>query len=186
MDSSCNITTLYPIHILNLPHPKTQPSKNKSKAQPKHRRMKKYIVNLLFDLLYIVASLILTFLAYFMLNTIAHLILKPILASNEQVYNYLVAIFLMILFSMILVHFKKSKLSSQWKREDLSIIFFFIILALINAFSKSNITAILKPIFLLNKTIKNHALSYFISLVILSISYYTYLLIYRKSLAKHN
>ncbi len=146
--------------------------------------MKKCIVNLFFDLLYITVSLILTTLSYFMLNTVANLTLKSIIASNERAYNFVIAIFSMILFSMILVHFKKAKLSSCWKRADLSIIFLLIALALINAFSKSNLTILLKPIFLLNRIIKNEALSYFISLVILSISYYIYLLMYRKSLAK--
>lgn len=150
--------------------------------------MKKFIVNLLFDLLYITVSLILTCIAYFMLNTVAYLILKPFILSNGQAYNLVITVFSMILFSMLLIYFKynfkKNKISNQRTREDLSILFWLPALILINAFSKSNLTILLKPIFLLNGIIKNEALSYFISLVILIMSYYIYLYICRKTLEK--
>ncbi len=152
--------------------------------------MRKFIVNLLFDLLYITISLILTCLAYFMLNTVADLILKPFISSKEQAYNFVITVFSMVLFSMLLVYFKhcfkKNKISNQWKREDLSILLLLPVLALISTFVKTSVTFLLKPIFLHNGMLKNEASAHLISLVILLTSYYLYLFIYRKGLVKRS
>ena len=141
--------------------------------------MKKYVKSILIDLLYIFISLTLTLLAYLMLEIIANFTLKPFISRNEEAYNLILAIISMLLFPMLLMYFKYC-LKRKKTKLDISMLFLISILALINAFSNSPITALIKPIFMLEVILESKIAAYLISIAVSLITYYTYLLIYVK------
>lgn len=146
--------------------------------------MKKYIVNLIYDLLCLLLSLILTWFAYLMLGTVICLTLKPIVFQNETIYKSLLSIFLLMLFSMILVFFEtKRKITYYFKSYDLNIAILISLLALINMFSNSIFSFFVKPLFML--PIENPKISNIISILIILAAYYPYLYLCRKRLAIH-
>jgi len=141
--------------------------------------MKKYVKSILIDLLYIFISLTLTLLAYLMLEIIANFTLKPFISRNEEAYNLILAIISMLLFPMLLMYFKYC-LKRKKTKLDISMLFLISILALINAFSNSPITVLIKPIFMLEVILESKIAAYLISIAVSLITYYTYLLIYVK------
>lgn len=141
--------------------------------------MKKHVKSILIDLLYIFISLTLTLLAYLMLEIIANFTLKPFISRNEEAYNLILAIISMLLFPMLLMYFKYC-LKRKKTKLDISMLFLISILALINAFSNSPITVLIKPIFMLEVILESKIAAYLISIAVSLITYYTYLLIYVK------